>query len=90
MRPSRSRPPCFADAAPLLEEEGDITVQALIAQGSTHSALIGRWFGPDSPPTMTHWMSERSRFSGPRSGSADTKRTAAGTLRSSETRQAWS
>lgn len=45
---------------------------------STHSCFIGRALAPDSPPTMTQWMSVR--FSSPKSsskGSAERKRIAA-------------
>jgi transposase-like protein len=54
----------------------------------THVASIGLAFGPDSPPTIIQWMPSRSKRTGPSNGSADTKRTAAGTSRRWSVRKA--
>ena len=46
----------------------------------THEGCIGRALAPDSPPAMTQSMASRKREgNGPKRGSADTKRMAAGT-----------
>jgi len=61
---------------------GDIAalLEAVRRTASAHSGRIGRASGPDSPPTMTHWMPFRSSGLRPSSkGSTDRKRTRAGT-----------
>jgi hypothetical protein len=86
VRPSRSRPP-----APLLEEKRDFRVRAGVPQLVTHEASTGRAWCPLSPPAISQSTPLRSRLdSGPSSGSAETKRTTAGTWRRSATRRTWS
>ncbi len=78
-------------AAPLLEEERDAAAPQACRRPSIHSGSTGRCFGPDSPPAISQSMPSRSRSSsGPSSGSAEMKRTAAGTSRSSSARHPWS
>src|SRR6266567_5160904 len=57
----------------------------------TQSSSTGRKFAPDSPPTITQLMPDRSSAgSGPSSGSNDRKRIAAGAARRWSARRAWS
>src|SRR4051812_1325461 len=76
-------PTCLRRAAsPLLEEERDAGRSAAVTDLRDPRELQGRAEGPDSPPAMTHPMPARSISpNGPRSGSPDRNRTAAGTVR---------
>lgn len=79
-----SRPPAFGVRPPhCLKKNATRSLRHCRQSSSTHSVLSLRWRGPDSPPAMSQWMpSRRSPSSGPSSGSALMKRTAAGTVRS--------
>ncbi len=80
--PSRTLPPDFGVLPPhCLKKNGIPATAHCFFISRTHSGLIGRWRGPLSPPTITHWIPSSGRFAiGPRRGSMERKRTAAGTL----------
>src|SRR5262245_40831667 len=69
-------------AAQLLEKIGDARAPALITQRTgPHSRSITRHLFWLSPPTITQWIPVRSSSRGPSKGSAEIKRTRAGTVR---------
>ena len=49
------------DSAPLLKEERDRTPLTKVLDLQTHCSSIGRAPGPDSPPTITHWIPFKDR-----------------------------
>ncbi len=74
-----SLPPDFAVSPPhCLKKNGISAATHWSRMLRTHSALIGRWFGPDSPPTITHPIPNRpSVWTGSSMGSIDRNRTPA-------------
>lgn len=69
-----------------IKEEGTPAARQRSRRSVRHGSLTGRWLGPLSPPAISQSSPRRSReVSGPRSGSALTKRTAAGRVRKAST-----
>src|SRR5690606_27979335 len=83
VRPSSSRPLAFGVRPPHCLKKNAVPVSRHWSRTSrTQSACIGRALAPDSPPTITQSMPSRfNDGSGPRSGSRDRNRTAAGVWR---------
>ena len=83
VRPSSSLPARFLFTPPhCLKKKGTCCLRQMSRTCAAHSGCIGRAPGPDSPPTITQPMPVRSRSgTGPRRGSSETNRTAAGTWR---------
>ena len=77
-------------SAPLLEEERNAGNNALVAKSSSPFGIHGARPGPDSPPTMTQCIPERSSASrGPRSGSSERDFTIADDRRRSSMRDVY-
>jgi three-Cys-motif partner protein len=84
-------PSCFAHTAPVCLKKNATPRSAHWSRMSrTQAASIDRAPWPDSPPTMTQSSPEKSTVgSGPRSGSSERNRTAAGVSRSLSARHAY-
>ena len=88
VRPSSRRPPAFGVRPPHCLKKKAVSASPPSPSARAPSASsIGRWPGPDSPPTISQSIPTRLKeTSGPRSGSAEMKRTAAGVARKSSAR----